>query len=844
MWLLKMVLCRGLFFFGVGWMAVVSATSGYSQTPEEEHASATPIPPSPSPQRLLLNKYCVTCHNQRLKTAELTLDHVDIQDVSKDAEIWERVLRKIRTGAMPPAGMPHPDRATADSFSSWLEAKLDQAAAGKPNPGSVAIHRLSQTEYTNAIRDLLALEIDGRSILGLDDAGEDGFDNMAGALSVSPALVERYMSAARKISRLAVGDQRVIPVFETYAVPKLLVQDTRASEDLPFGSRGGVAVHHRFPVDGEYAIKIRLRGQEYQYIIGMGRPHPIEVRLDGKRIKLFTVGGDAPGKPAPASFAGSVPGDPAWEQYMHFADQGLEVRFKARAGTRVVGVSFVENTPKLEGILQPPQTGGSGIGFNELYDGNPAVETVAIGGPFHVDGPGDTPSRRAIFVCRPKAPADERPCARKILSTLARRAYRRPIIEEDIQVLLRFYEADRKRWGFDAGIQAALERILTDPEFLFHIERDPLKASPGAPYRLSDLELASRLSFFLWSSIPDDKLLDAATSGKLREPGILEQQVRRMLVDARAKSLAYNFGSQWLELPKLRAAAPDPDKFSDFDENLRRALQEETELFLESQIRENHSVVDLLRADYTFLNDRLARHYGIPNVYGSHFRRVTLADENRKGLLGKGAVLLVTSYADRTSPVLRGKWVLENLLASPPPPPPPNVPSLPENSGGKILSVRARLEAHRANPACAVCHMRMDPLGFALENFDAVGQWHATRDGLSVDATGALPDGTKLQGVTGLRKLLLDRREQFVGALTEKLMEWGLGRGVEYYDYPAIRKITRDASATDYRWSSIIEGIVKSAPFQMRTARDAPIKINVASSIQNSDQKRARRSGQ
>jgi len=511
---------------------VLSTLSAYSQASQPESVPSSRA----STSRALLGKYCVTCHNQRLRTAELTLDNVNLDDIAGGAEVWEKVVRKLQSGAMPPPGLPRPDQSALDTFRGWLEDALDHAALSKPNPGAVPVHRLSQTEYTNAIRDLLALQIDGRTLLGIDDAGENGFDNMAGALSVSPSLVERYLSAARKVSRLAVGDQRVIPVVETYAVPKLFVQDNRTSEDLPFGSRGCIAAHHRFPVDGEYSVKIHLRGQEYQYLIGMGRPHQIEVRLDGKRIKLFTVGGDAPGKPAPATFAGSVPGDPDWEQYMHSADQGLEIRFKARAGTRVVGVSFVENTPAVEGVLQPPQTGGSGIGFNEFYDGNPAVESVAIGGPYHVDGPGDTPSRRAIFVCHPKTSADEQPCARKIFSNLARRAYRRPVTEEDIQVLLGFYQTDRKQWGFDAGIQSGLERILADPEFLFHLERNPRHAAPGQIYPLSDLELASRLSFFIWSSIPDERLLDLASSGKLREPGILTHQVQRMLADPRAKS--------------------------------------------------------------------------------------------------------------------------------------------------------------------------------------------------------------------------------------------------------------------------------------------------------------------
>ena len=789
--------------------------------------------PSDASQRELLNKYCVTCHNERLHTAGLTLEKMDVEHVGANPEVWEKVLRKVATGVMPPPGLPRPDPATSASFTSWLQTTLDRAAAAKPNPGRVAMHRLNQTEYTNAIRDLLGLDINGRSILGLDDAGENGFDNMASSLTVSPSLVERYVSAARKISREAVGDPTVLPAYEVYDIPKLMMQDDRASEDLPFGSRGGIAVHHHFPVDGEYVVKVKLRGQEYDYIIGMGRPHQIEVRLDGKRVKQFSVGGEASGKPAPLSYAGKVPGDPDWELYMHFADKGLEVRFPARAGTHAVAVSFIEDTAKPEGVAQPPQSGGTGVQYNELYNGNAAVENVSIGGPFKVEGPGDTPSRRAIFVCHPTASADEQACAKKILSTLARRAYRRPMTDADIQPLLHFYEVGRKQGSFDSGIQSALQRILTDPEFLFRFEPDPPNAAPGTVYRLSDLAIASRLSFFLWSSIPDAELLNLAASGKLKSPEVLAQQVRRMFADDRSKALADGFATQWLELPKLRGAAPDPDEYPFFDENLRAAFQQETELFLDSQLRADRSVVELLSANYTFVNERLARHYGIPNIYGERFRRVSFKNGERGGLLGQGSILTVTSYANRTSPVLRGKWVLDNFLAMPPPPPPPDVPALKETPvNGKLASVRERMQEHRKNPACAVCHLRMDPLGFALENFDAIGQWHeAAKDGTPIDVAGAFPDGTKFQGVTGLRELLLSHREQFVGALTEKLLAWALGRGLESYDLPAVRKIVREAAADDYRWSSIIEGIVKSTPFQMSTVGNADSQLASAEGI-------------
>ena len=770
---------------------------------------------SPSPRRALLDTYCITCHNERLRTAGFILDRIDAEDVSESGEAWENVLRKVRSGEMPPDGMPRPDQATLDAFASSLEMALDDHAAAHPNPGRVGVHRLNRTEYTNAIRDLLALEIDGRSLLLADDADKMGFENNASVLSFSSAMLERYMSAARKISRLAIGDPTIAPVFETYDIPKTLAQDDRMSEDLPFGSRGGTAIRHRFPVDGEYVIKIRLRRQLYDYILGLGRAHRLEVRLNGERIKVFTVGGEDKGTPAPATYAGNLPGDPEWEEYMHSADASLEVRFPARAGTWVVGVSFVKETSEPEGVLQPPTT-GRGVALNEWYDGNAAVESVTIGGPYHAEGPGETHSRRRIFVCRPTGSEDEQPCAEEILSTLARRAYRRPVTEADVQTLLRFHNAGRSQGGFEAGIQLALQRLLVDPDFLFRIEYAPPKAAPGAVYRLSDIDLASRLSFFLWSSIPDDELLDLAARGELKDPGILQQQVRRMLADARSKALVDNFVSQWLNLPKLRGTVPDPEVFPDFDENLRQAFQRETTLFVESRRRADRSVVDLLNANYTFVNERLARHYQIPGIYGSHFRRLTFSDEKRGGLLGQGSILTVTSYPNRTSPVLRGKWLLDNILGMPPPPPPPNVPALKESAeNGKASSLRERLEQHRENPACAVCHARMDPLGFALENFDAIGKWRTTSGGKPIDASGAFPDGTQFQDMAGLKKLLLRHREKFVGTFTERLLTYALGRGVEYYDLPAIRTIMREAAATDFRWSSLSEGIVNSVPFQM-----------------------------
>ena len=801
----------------VGWFGFVVACAGYLQAARAQSPSLD-SPPA-STYRAVLNRYCVTCHNVKLKTADLMLDQMDVEKVSEGAPVWEKVIRKLRTGAMPPAGLPRPDQATYDSFATYLETALDHAAAARPNPGRPAVHRLNRAEYTNAIRDLLAIDIDSESILPADDAGY-GFDNIGDVLSVSPMLLERYLSAAAKISRIAIGDPSIRPASETYDVPQLLMQEDRMSEASSFGMRGGVAIRHYFPLDGEYVIKIRLLRTYKNYILGLGEPHQLDVLLDGARIKLFTVGGKFKGRKRTSNYSVD---DPELDQYEQTADEGLEVRFPAKAGTRLVEVAFVKQMSLPEGLLRPPMAGYSFL--DGAKDVEPSVGSVTIGGPYDAKGLGDTPSRRKIFVCRPaSSPAggmDEEQCATKILSTLARRAYRRPVTDADVQTLLGFYKASRSEGGtFEAGIGTALQSILVWPEFLVRIERDPANAAPDSAYRISDFELASRLSFFLWSSIPDDELLGLAALGNLKDPAVLEQQIRRMLSDSRSKALVNNFAGQWLYLRNLRVVLPDPWAFSDFDENLRDAFQQETELFFDSILREDRSVLDFLNADYTFLNERLARHYGIPNIYGSHFRRVTLSDENRRGLLGQGSILTVTSYANRTSPTLRGKWLLENILGTPPPPPPPDVPSLKErDENGKTvaLSMRQRMEQHRANPVCAGCHSRMDPLGFALENFNAVGKWRTSNeDKTPIDTSGALPDGTKFQGPAELRKLLLKHPEQFVTTVTEKLLTYALGRGVEYYDMPAIRKILREAASSDYRWSSLIIGIVKSTPFQMR----------------------------
>ncbi len=770
--------------------------------------------------RAVIDQYCVGCHNERLKIAGLMLDKADIDHAGSRAEIWEKVLRKLHTREMPPPGRPRPDSATYTAMSAALEKMLDDTATANPNPGRVAVHRLNRKEYTNAIRDLLALQIDGKSLLSADEADQEGFDNVASILSVSPALLEGYLSTARTISRLAVGDPTINPVADVFKIPTALVQDERTSEDLPFGSHGGTSIRYHFPLDGEYEIKVLLKRQLYLYIMGMGEPHQIDIRLDGTLVKRFEVGGKARGMTNPESFAGNTQGDPEFEEYMHTADARLEARLPVKAGTHDVGVSFVRRFWEPEGIVQPRQRGFART-TNEVYHGNPAVDTVAIAGPYQTVGVSDdSPSRRKIFVCRPKDAASEEPCARKILSTLAKRAYRRPVTEQDVQALLDFYKEGRTAANFDAGIQRGLERVLAAPSFLFRIEREPADAKAGSIFRLNDLDLASRLSFFLWSSIPDDELLNAAIAGKLKVPAVLEQQVRRMLADPRSRALVDNFFDQWLQMSKLTGLVPDVDAFPDFDENLREAMHQETGEFVANQLREDRSVLELLTANYSYLNERLARHYGIPNIYGNHFRKVSFTDGVRGGLLGQASVLTVTSYPNRTSVVLRGKWLLANILGAPPPPPPADVPSLKDpGQDGQPRSLRDRMEQHRNNPACAGCHQRMDPLGFSLENFDALGNWRTAADGEKVDASASLPDGTTFEGVAGLRKLLVNHKDDYVRTLTEKLLAYSIGRGIEYYDLPAIRRIVRESAPSDHRWSSLVLGIVRSTPFSMGIVR-------------------------
>jgi hypothetical protein len=757
----------------------------------------------------LLNRFCVTCHNQRARTAGLTLDTMDVEHVSEGAQAWEKVLRKLRTGAMPPQGVRRPDQATYDRLIAWLETELDRGAEAHPRPGPpVLLHRLNRAEYANAIRDLLALDVNVASLLPPDDSAY-GFDNIADALGVSPVLLERYLVAADRISALAVGDIDVSLGSETYRVRQDLSQDQHI-EGLPLGTVGGTLVRHTFPLDGEYEFQVKLFRTNSSVMRGLEYPQQLEITVDGERIFLATVGGGD-------DFATLLKNVTAAGDAV---DARLKVRVPVKAGPRNVGVAFIYRSAVADTRALQPFLRSSVDTYD--FTGRPHIDTVTIVGPFDGKGAGDTPSRRRIFTCRPPPlePASstaEVKCAKQIITTLARRAFRRSVTELDLQPLMDFYEAGRREGTFETGIQSALRRVLASPMFVFRFERDPANLASGAVYRISDFELASQLSFFLWSSIPDDELLAVAREERLHTAPVLERQVRRMLADPKSKALVTNFAGQWLQLRNLSSIIPNSETFSDFDDNLRQAFLGETELFFDSIIREDRSVVDLLTADHTFVNERLAKHYGIENVYGSQFRRVTLTEDARKGLLGKGSILMVTSHADRTSPVVRGKWVLENLIGSPPPPPPPEVPPFPDNpSGQKPLSVRERMERHRDNPTCASCHKIMDPLGFALENFDAVGRWRLRDEENAIDASGQLADGTRVDGVVSLRQALLKRPDVFVGTLTEKLLIYSLGRGLDYYDMPAVRAIVREASADNSRFSSLVLGIVKSVPFQMR----------------------------
>ena len=820
-----------------GWVLAISGSLGaIGQAPQSPD---TPVSPSPSTHQTVLQRYCISCHNQRNRTAGLALDSLDVEHPSANPEVWERVIAKLRTGSMPPSGRPRPDAATYDGLSTWLEGEIDRAWTATPNPGRInAVHRINRTQYNNAIRDLFALDMDVTSLLPGDETADGSFDNFADVLTISTAHLERYLSVARQVTRLATGLPPAIPALSTYNIPLHIVQDDRQSDDLPFGSRGGIAVHYNFPVDGSYLIKVRLRRQYQDYLMGMGWPQQLDVRLDGKLLKRFIVGGGAKGRPAAASYAGDgepgFAGDPEWEEYMQVGgDAGLTLRVPIQAGPRVVGVSFVRELWEPEGLPQPQQRGRV-LTNDQLYMDYASVGSVQIGGPYDVVAPAKNTSRRsALFVCEPTLEADERACATKILSRIARLAYRRPVNNADVSTLLAFF-ADGKLDGgsFQSGIQFALERVLVDPDFLLRVHRDPGAATaaaegpekgPSAAYRMSDLEIASRLSFFLWSSIPDERLIDLAERGQLTRPEILEQQVRRMLADRRATdALVNDFAAQWLNLRRVDEVVVHPDFYPSFDDSLLDAFKTETKLFVGSTLQEDRSVLDLLRANYTFVNERLARHYRITGIYGSRFRRVTLPNlDQRGGLLAHGALLATTSYPDRTSPVLRGKWLLDNIFGVAVPPPPPGVDTtLPDaKPGAAPPTIRERLAQHRRDPVCSSCHSVIDPPGFALENFDAIGGWRTVDEsGKPVDAIGGTVNGASIEGLSGLRTLLLNPSDRFPRTVAEKLLAYAIGRRLDYYDRPAVRKIVRDAAASDYRWSSLILGIVNSPTFLMRAA--------------------------
>jgi hypothetical protein len=742
----------------------------------------------------VVERYCSDCHDKETHKGNLDLETAIDKDVTANPQVWEKVVRRIRARQMPPADKKRPNESTYHAMLAELESSLDEAWQQHPNPGRTdTFRRLNRTEYQNAIRDLLALEIDAAALLPKDELGH-GFDNV-GVANLSPMLLDRYISAAQKISRLAVGAESPIG-GETIRIRADVTQEQHV-KGLPLGTRGGALIAHTFPQDAEYEIQIRLARDRNEEIEGLYESHDMELLLDREPIKSFNV--------AP----------PKGHKNYETVDQHLKVRIPVTAGPHKLGVTFAKKSSSLLETRRQPYD--AHFNMHRHPRQTPAIYQVSINGPYDTKGPGDTPSRRKIFVAKPAKAEDEESSAKKILSSLMHRAYRRPVTEADLEKPMEFYRQARANERFEGGIETALSAILVNPHFLFRVENDPAGVSPGTAYPVSDIDLASRLSFFLWSSIPDDELLAIAERGELRKPAVLEKQVRRMLADSRSRNLVRNFGEQWLHLRNLESITPDLRLFPDFDDNLRQALLTETELFFESMLREDRSITNLLQADFTYLNERLARHYGIPNVYGSHFRRVALdRDSVRGGLLRQGSVLTVTSYATRTSPVIRGKWVLENLLGTPPPPPLPDVPALRDNTVAATLSVRERLAEHRANAACASCHNMMDPVGFSLENFDAVGRWRTLEDGKPVDASGGLPDGSKFTGVSGLESGLLNRPDVFAATLTEKLMTFALGRGVEYYDGPAIRKIVRDAQAADYRFSSIILGITKSTPFTMR----------------------------
>jgi hypothetical protein len=771
----------------------------------EPPPQGTPVPAA-NTDRAVLDRYCVTCHNSRTRASGLALDTVDVTRVAADTETWEKVVRKVRGRMMPPPGMPRPDEATYNALAAHLEGALDRAAADRPNPGRTeTFRRLTRVEYQNAIRDILALDVDVSSLLPKDDASH-GFDNVSNG-ELSPTLLERYLTAAQKVSRAAVGSALPSPASHVVVLPSDLTQEDHL-EGLPFGTHGGALVRYTFPQSGRYEIQVRLSRDRNENVEGLTEPQEVEVSIDGSRVQTFVV------KPN-RNQSGVYYADEA-------VDAHLKLRLSVTAGPHEVGVTFPRKTFALEETERQPSLAH----FN--MDRHPRVQialySLSITGPFEAGGVTETPSRRRLFVCRPSqstAPAEEA-CAKRIVATVARRAFRRAVTDADLESPLRFYTEARRTGDFEAGIEMAVRAVLASTEFLFRVERDPKTVTPKTPYRVSDVELASRLSFFLWSSIPDEELLDLAIAGRLSQPTTLERQVTRMLADPKSDALVTNFAGQWLYLRNLAAASPDARQFPAFDDNLRQAFRRETELFFESIVNEDRSVLDLLRANYTFVNERLARHYGIGNVYGSRFRRVALGENSpRGGILGHGSILTVTSYANRTSPVLRGKWILENIVGTPPPPPPDNVPLLQETDAqGRVLSMRERMVQHRSRPECASCHRLMDPAGLSLENFDAVGRWRTrTESGSAVDASGGLPDGSEFTGISGLRTALLRKPELFARTLTEKLMIYGLGRGLEYSDAPSVRAVVRRAATEDFRFSSLVLGIVRSDPFQMRMSQ-------------------------
>jgi mono/diheme cytochrome c family protein len=821
------------------WVVVIPRNWSTEAAPAQTIPAATAA--SVGDRKALFDRYCLTCHTTRQKergTVPIALDTLDLSRIPADAAVWEKVVLKLRAGVMPPSGSPRPDKAAHEAFTGWLEGELDRAWASAPNPGRTEpLHRLNRVEYRNAVRELLGLDLDVSALLPGDDVSY-GFDNIAGVLNLSPTLMERYLSAAQKISRLAVGTPVRAPSIDYFRIADDLSQDVHLP-GMPLGSRGGTRISYPFPMDAVYEIRPRLTRDLNESLPLYTEAQVIEISIDGQRVGQFTlpgVGGrenappPSPNPPPPVTSSTQEPARPAISQIQQAirvtakerearnrADEGWNLRVPVKSGQRDVVITFLNRTSALDESIRLPfqRPYPAGVNIPETRQGA-YLRSVEIVGPIDATGPGEAESRRRIFTCATK----DEPCARKILGSLARRAYRRPVTGADVDPLLAFYRDGNAEAGFDEGIERGIRRLLVSPEFLFRIERDPAAVTPGQVYRVSDVELASRLSFFLWSSIPDEALLDLAERGQLSAPSVLAAQVRRMVADPRADAFVTNFAGQWLFLRNLDAVVPVQSVFPDFDDGLRQSFRRETEMFFDSIVREDRSALDLLRADYTFLNERLAKHYGVPNVRGSHFRRVALEKGSvRSGLLGQGAILTVTSYPDRTSPVIRGKWVLENLLGTPPPPPLPDVPPLkPTNQEGAVLSMRQRMEQHRANPVCASCHALMDPLGLSLENFDAVGKWRTLGESAaSIDATGRFPDGTTFQGPAGLRDALL-RSDRFVSTLTEKMLTYALGRGVEHYDMPAVRGILRDAAKSDYRFSSLIVGVVQSPPFRMRRA--------------------------